>query len=278
MGLLYHGGGRNVFQARSFSQGVGQMGVGALLGEGGHNDYTCLHGGQALGLFGGAGLLNTREGRNIFRLGGLKPDFRDPLKSTVSMGQGFGYGLRADGDKMGVPGGIGVLINEKGNDTFIADYFAQGSAYYYGVGILDNRGGRNNYMAGRYAQGAGIHTAVGILLNRGGMSDYFASVGVSQGMGHDYGVGFLRDDEGGSDYRGGVLVQGAATRGGLGILADLGKKGRFGSVAYGEGSAKDHDCLGIIIRPGIRENAATIYGGETTVRIGRKEKGQGAMP
>ncbi|MDQ5987617.1 MAG: hypothetical protein CSYNP_03362 [Syntrophus sp. SKADARSKE-3] len=271
MGLLYNGGMGSVFQARSISQGVGQMGIGMLLGAEGHDSYACLYEGQALGLYGGAGILIDRGGHNIYRLGGLQPDFRDPKKSTVSMGQGFGYGWRTEEDKMGVPGGVGVLIDEKGDSTFIADYFAQGAAYYYGVGILDNRGGNNTYIAGRYAQGAGIHTAIGILLNRGGKSTYFASLGVSQGMGHDYGVGFLQDDKGESEFQGGVLVQGAATHGGLGILAGLGQKSRFGSDASGQGFAKDEDCLGLLISPGIREDKPVAKPGGFKVRIGRKK-------
>ena len=271
IGLLYHGGSSSVFQARSVSQGVGQMGVGLLVGGGGHDSYSCLYGGQAFGLFGGAGILINRGGNNTYRLGGLQPDFRDPKKSTVSMGQGFGYGWRTEGDKMGVPGGIGVLIDEKGDDTFIADYFAQGASYYYGIGILDNRGGNNRYIAGRYAQGAGIHTAIGVLLNRGGKSTYFTSHGVSQGMGHDYGVGFLQDDKGESEYRGGVLVQGAATQGGLGILADFGEKSRFVSDAYGQGFAKEEDCLGILIRPSIQQDKTSTHSGGIAVRIGRKQ-------
>jgi len=275
IGLLYHGDGGSLFQARSLSQGIGQMGVGLLVGREGHDSYSCLYGGQAFGLYGGAGILINKGGSNTYRLGGLQPDFRDPKKSTVSMGQGFGYGLRTEGDKMGVPGGIGVLIDEKGDSTFIADYFAQGASYYYGVGILDNRGGKNRYIAGRYAQGAGIHTAVGILLNRGGKSTYFTSLGVSQGMGHDYGVGFLQDDKGESEFQGGVLVQGAATQGGLGIVADLGGGSRFVSDSSGQGFAKEEDCLGIMISSKIQENKSLPYSNEKTVRIGQKQDSVG---
>ncbi|MGA3206257.1 MAG: PDZ domain-containing protein [Syntrophales bacterium] len=271
IGLLYHGDSSSVFLSRSISQGVGQMGVGLLVGREGHDSYSCLYGGQAFGLYGGAGILINKGGNNTYRLGGLRPDFRDPQKSTVSMGQGFGYGWRTDGDKKGVPGGIGILIDEKGDDTFIADYFAQGSSYYYGIGILDNRGGNNRYIAGRYAQGAGIHTAIGVLLNRGGKSTYFTSYGVSQGMGHDYGVGFLQDDKGESEFKGGVLVQGAATQGGLGILADLGKKSRFVSDSSGQGFAKEEDCLGILISPKIQEDNNLTHSGRMAVRIGRKQ-------
>jgi hypothetical protein len=270
IGLLYSGEGSSVFQARNNSQGVGQMGLGMLIGYG-QGNYSCLHQGQALGLFGGAGILINKAGNNIYRLGGLKPDFRDLEKSTVSMGQGFGCGVQPDADKLGVPGGIGVLIDEKGYNSYIADYFAQGSSYYYGTGILDNRGGSNQYIAGRYAQGAGIHAAAGILLNSGGGNTFFSSVGVSQGMGHDYGVGILQNNMGGNDYHGGVLVQGAATHGGFGLLIDKGRKSRMASNAQGQGFAKDAECLGLLFQVEEKTDKAAGPAGETTVKVGIKK-------
>ena len=267
IGLLYHGEGSSILQARSNSQGTGQAGIGLLVGYG-RGNYSCLHRGQGLGLFGGAGVLINKAGSNIYQLGGLKPDFRDPEKSTESLGQGFSFGIRPDGDKLGVPGGIGVLIDEKGYDSYIADYFAQGSSYYYGIGILDNRGGHNQYTAGRYAQGAGIHTSVGVLQNSGGRNTFFSSVGVSQGVGHDYGVGFLENDGDENDYRGGVLIQGAATHGGLGVLIDPGEKSRMASQSEGQGWARSPECLGLLIRAPRPEDQETSQPGETIVKIG----------
>jgi hypothetical protein len=274
VGLLYHGEGSSIFQARSNSQGIGQMGIGMLIGYG-QGNYSCLHQGQGLGLFGGAGILINKAGSNVYRLGGLKPDFRDPEKSTVSMGQGFGCGVRPDTDKLGVPGGVGVLIDEKGGNSYIADYFAQGSSYYYGLGILESKGGSNQYTAGRYAQGAGIHTSVGVLLNSGGLNTFFSSIGVSQGMGHDYGVGFLQNDMGENNFVGRALVQGAATHGGLGMLIDPGKKSSMISSAEGRGFAKDDGCLGLLIKTGNEENNAADQAGQSVVKVGLKKDSAG---
>jgi len=252
-GLLYCRGGNAVFQARKTSQGVGQMGVRMLLGRDGNNSYSCLYEGQALGLFGGEGILINEGGHNLYRLGGLQPDDRDPSKSTVSMGQGFGRGLMPEDERMAVPGGIGLLIDEKGEDTYIADYFAQGSSYYYSISMLDNRGANNRFIAGRYAQGAGIHTSIGVLLNRGGGSSFYSSFGVSQGMGHDYGVGLLQSDRGLNDYHGGILVQGAATRGGIGMLIDPDGQSRFNKGSENQDSFDKTDCMGIVVQPDVEE-------------------------
>jgi hypothetical protein len=249
IGVLYHGDGDTRLESRSLSQGVGQAGIGAILNRKGRSIYRCAFQGQALGLFAGSGLIIDEAGRDSYQLGGLEPDFRDPSRSTVSMGQGFGEGMRADGELPGVPGGIGILIDGEGDDSYSADYFAQGGAYYYGLGILHDLAGNDEYIAGRYAQGAGIHSAVGILLDKKGDDFYYASFGVAQGMGHDFGVGFLEDDEGDDSYRGGMLIQAAATTGGLGIFMDGGGINNLTHDKKGGAYAEGDDGMGILIKP-----------------------------
>ncbi len=258
IGLLYHGDGTGVYHARRFSQGVGQMGMGLIVNRRGDGRYLCSYGGQGLGLFGGAGILIDEAGNDYYQLGGLDPDFRDPLKSTQSIGQGFGLGVRPEKGRLGVPGGIGMLIDAGGNDTYIADYFAQGASYYYGLGILDDMAGDDQYFAGRYAQGAGIHSSIGVLIDRGGDDFYYSSYGVSQGMGHDFGVGFLEDNRGNDYYRGGTLVQGAATSGSVGVLMDVHGNNRYTSVSKGYGHAEGHGSIGILVDKGCNTDAPCI--------------------
>lgn len=270
IGILYHGGGEGIYQARSYSQGVGQMGIGLMISREGDDRYLCSHNGQALGFFGGAGILIDSAGRDFYQLGNLIPDFRDPQKSTVSMGQGLGKGLRPEENLYGVPGGIGALIDEAGDDAYLADYFAQGASYYYGVGILDDRAGNDRYIAGRYAQGAGIHSAVGVLLDRKGNDSYYASYGVSQGLGHDFGIGFLEDDQGNDSYWGGTLVQGAATNGSLGILINPKGKDQYTCVDQGQAFAQEEDSLGMMINITPVKSSIQSFQDCLSVKIGRK--------
>jgi hypothetical protein len=249
MGILYHGDGNASFSARSFCQGTGQFGLGIIINAKGNDRYICSYGGQALGMFGGAGVLIDKSGDDLYRLGGLHPDFREPYTSTVSMGQGFGQGIRAEKAIRGVPGGIGVLIDEKGNDTYIADYFAQGSSYYYGTGILLDMDGNDEYVSGRYSQGAGIHSSVGICIDRRGNDFYYASYGVAQGTGHDFGIGFFEDGQGDDEYWGGTLVQGSASNGSIGIFKDLRGSDRYTCKDKGQAFAQESDGIGIMITP-----------------------------
>lgn len=275
IGVLYHGAGNSSFNARSFSQGVGQMGLGFLWKGSGDDIYDCQKYCQALGLFRGAGVLIDRAGNDNYRLGGLESDFRDPEKATVSMGQGFGMGIRPDTDRDGISGGIGLLIDQKGNDTYIADYFAQGASYYYGVGILNEMAGNDRYISGRYAQGAGIHSSAGILLDLEGDDFYYASFGVAQGMGHDYGVGYLEDSQGNDRYLGGTLIQGAATRGGLGLLIDVRGKDSYSCNNNCQAFAQDDGCMGVLIDTEPDKDVSNQHKIPEGVRLGVKKTSSG---
>jgi hypothetical protein len=276
-GILYHGSGPGTYRGRKFCQGTGQMGIGLLWNSAGDNVYSCAGQGQALGFFKGAGILIDESGNDNYQLGGLEPDFRDPSKSTVSMGQGFGRGLRQDEKKDGVSGGLGLLIEGSGNDTYTADYFAQGSSYYYGVGILDDISGDDRYIAGRYAQGAGIHSSVGVLLDRRGDDFYYTSFGVAQGAGHDYGVGFFQDDQGDDYYWGGTLVQGSSTAGSIGMLIDKGGKDRYMCKDKGQGYAEETDSMAIMMTTAPAGGLKKTAGSGVSVRLGVGPGNHGCM-
>ena len=267
-GILYHGSGPGIYKGRRSCQGTGQMGIGLLWDREGDTVYNCSLEGQALGLFKGAGLLMDEGGNDYYQLGGLEPDFRDPERSTVSMGQGFGRGFRQDEKKDGVSGGIGLLIDKSGNDTYTADYFAQGASYYYGIGILDDLSGDDRYIAGRYAQGAGIHSSVGVLLDRTGDDFYYASFGVAQGMGHDYGAGFLEDVRGDDYYWGGTLAQGSATEGSIGLLSDTEGKDHYIRRDKRQGHAEEADSIAVMITKGQAGGLKNAADEKVSVRLG----------
>ncbi|RJQ40487.1 MAG: PDZ domain-containing protein [Nitrospiraceae bacterium] len=248
IGILYHGDGNSVLNSRSFSQGTAQMGLGIAINGRGDSKYSCLYGGQGYGLFGGAGILIDKAGNDYYHLGGLESDFRDPLKATQSMGQGFGHGIRPANGINGIPGGIGILADEQGNDIYIADYFAQGSSYYYGLGILHDKSGNDQYISGRYSQGAGIHSTAGVLIDEKGDDSYYASFGVAQGLGHDFGIGFFEDAQGNDKYWGGTLVQGAATNKSIGIFIDMQGDDEYTFTTDGQGHASDDSGMGVMIK------------------------------
>jgi hypothetical protein len=150
----------------------------------------------------------------------------------LSGAQGASFGLRG---RLG--GGVGILRDDEGADSYEAQMFAQGSGYYYGVGMLWDRGGNDSYAAYRYAQGNAAHQALGVLRDEAG-DDRYAADWYAQGMGLDVAVGVLFDDAGSDAYAARGGSQGAATANGFGLLA--GADGRFelADAAHGWGRAE----------------------------------------
>ncbi|MCK4304711.1 MAG: HEAT repeat domain-containing protein [Candidatus Eisenbacteria sp.] len=227
-GFLYDGAGVDFFEGRNLSQGAGAFGIGALVSDCTHtppagrelqrdrayeagllkvpgtgavpiryddNDtYLAAQQSQGFASTFGAGLLYDRKGNDTYRSGGhylhaplLPHDFQ-------SLSQGFSIGFRPRAG-----GGIGVLMDEEGNDFYDAEVYAQGAGYWYSLGLLFDGAGNDRYLATQYAQGAGIHLAVGSLWDVGGDDHYACKLGVTQGTAHDLSVGLLLD-ESGNDY------------------------------------------------------------------------------
>lgn len=235
VGILADLAGRDQYSAIAVSQGAGIFGAG-LLAEGGGNDtYLGNRFVQGTGFIKGFGAIVEAAGNDNYFAGALYDDFRAPGKSYDSMSQGFGYGMRPWETLVGASGGIGVIAEADGNDTYVADYFAQGSSYWFSLGILDDRKGNDRYIAGRYAQGAGVHMSAGILIDGEGDDNYLADFGVAQGCGHDYGIGFLLDNGGNDRYIAGVIAQGAGNDNGIGVLSDNGGNDEYYLRENGQG-------------------------------------------
>src|SRR3990170_8095205 len=215
IGFLMDFDGNDKYLGQEFSQGSCLFGVGLLLDNNGDDFYS----GHVLNQ--GVGALIDAHGNDFYFAGGRYPDFRDPEKSFQSMSQGMGMGIRPEESIVGASGGIGILIDQKGNDQYHGDYFSQGSGYYFSLGLLHDNEGTDKYYAGRYAQGAGIHSAIGLLEDKSGDDIYECSFGVSQGCGHDTGIGFLVDYSGDDAYRSATSSQGIGLEKGMGILADF---------------------------------------------------------
>ncbi|MFQ5586486.1 MAG: PDZ domain-containing protein [Thermodesulfobacteriota bacterium] len=219
-GLLLDREGDDRYVTASYGEGAAIFGIGMVIDGGGDDTYEAHRLSQGYASVRGFGALVDREGDDYYSAGGRYPDHRDPEYATQSLSQGFAIGLRPYRSSVGAPGGIGVLVDGRGNDTYVGDYFSQGSSYWYSLGILHDLAGDDRYIAGRYAQGAGVHVSAGALIDERGDDTYMVTYGVAQGAGHDFGIGVLADFSGDDSYRGGDLSQGAATCGSIGVLYD----------------------------------------------------------
>jgi hypothetical protein len=222
VGVLWDRAGNDRYTARSVSQGTGYQGVGLLLDEGGRDLYRVGMLGQGLGLPEGFGGLLDRGGDDIYRAGGLTRDEPREPERFLSLAQGFGQGVRSDDQSQSISGGIGLLADLAGDDTYEADVFGQGCSYWYGLGVLLDGKGDDHYEVHNYGQGAGIHMAVGMLWDLEGDDRYY---GAGHALGHalDRGFGFFMDLTGNDlyDSRDGESQGAAVKPHALAIFADV---------------------------------------------------------
>jgi hypothetical protein len=283
VGMLVDIGGDDVYRCHSFCQGAGFLGIGLIAESGGNDQYSAAIYSQGFGFIRGMGLILEGEGNDQFFAGGVYPDHREPGKAYLSMSQGFGFGLRPWGTLAGASGGIGILDDVKGNDHYLADYFSQGTGYWYSLGILNDTEGHDLYAAGRYSQGAGIHLAAGILHDAVGDDHYLARYGVSQGCGHDLAVGFLLDNSGDDRYVGGTLAQGAGNANGFGVLSDNGGNDEYylNDEGQGHGNTEEFrqlDSFGILFDTGGGEDRYSLAGDNNKVDLHTQWSIQADLP
>lgn len=278
VGIVQDAWGVDSFEGRNFSQGAGAFGIGALIcgaraepppgpppekdrafeaglvpvpGTGAvpvrydENDiYRCDRQSQGFASTFGAGLLYDRAGSDTYRSGGghlhkpLRPD------DFQSLSQGFSIGFRPRAG-----GGVGILIDEEGNDFYDAEIYAQGTSYWYSIGLLHDRAGNDRYLAAQYAQGAGVHLAIGSLWDRGGNDHYVCHLGVTQGTAHDLSVGW-QIDESGDDYYAVSDGQGMSITNSTAIFIDGQGNDLYATTGVGQGTltwARDFCGAGIFI-------------------------------
>ncbi len=233
IGVLSDEQGDDVYRADKTVQGAGAFGAGLLCDSSGKDVYYARLYAQGFGYTGGIGALHDETGDDLYYAGGLYHDYGRLPEDYLSLSQGFAIGIRPYAS-----GGIGMLIDDEGNDFYNGDVYAQGTSYWYSVGILIDSQGNDTYNARHYAQGSGIHLSTGILIEKGG-HDKYACKGCTQGFAHDYAVGWLLDKWGHDYYTCDGGGQGTAVNNSVAVFIDsAGNDGYFSKKADAQGSAQ----------------------------------------
>jgi hypothetical protein len=297
-GLLFDLGGSDRYTSLKLSQGAGVLGVGAIYDADGDDTYRCEQGCQGAGSY-GIGLLVDRAGRDTYTgaqmvqgfayvrgfgylhdergddtylallgdadLGGVQlyPNAQNPGRSNTSLAQGAGFGRRADGsDGVFASGGIGILRDGGGTDSYTVDIFGQGTGFWFGTGILSDGGDGDDQYDGRwYNQGSDAHMALAFFFEEGGNDRYDQRVPIlatAVGQGHDYSLGFFVDEAGNDTYKAPGLGLGAGNDNGIGFFLEGGGDDTydapdattFGGAAIGNDRGGPYDsalCLGVFV-------------------------------
>jgi hypothetical protein len=223
VGALLDMGGDDTYSGTGFCEGAGAVGWGTLTDLGGKDTYDAYFYSQGFGFVLGAGVLTDFAGDDTYTLNDtdIKSPSAQSKEHNDSLGQGFGFGVRADyKDGHSLAGGVGILADREGNDRYSCAVFGQGAGYWMGVGMLLDGAGNDYYTGLWYVQGACAHFAVGILDDAGGDDTYLATMNMAQGAGHDYSTGVLIDRAGNDSYTAPNLSLGGGNADGVGIFVD----------------------------------------------------------
>lgn len=232
-GLFADLGGNDYMTADIHSQGAATLGRALFLDGAGDDVRRVSAYGQGFGGPGGIADMVDCSGNDTYLAGFTYA--HEPLLplDNIAMSQGFGIGLRPF-----CAGGIGTLCDlGDGNDTYRAEVFGQGSAYYYSLGILFDAGGQDIYSSAQYSQGAGIHLASGILVDINGDDQYVSRNGPAQGSAHDLSTGFLLDMEG-DDYYATDGGQGLALTNSAAVFIDCSGSDLYAVRGMGQGQSR----------------------------------------
>lgn len=259
-GIVMDYEGNDRYVCDSYGEGAGIFGTGVLVDLKGNDYYEGFQCVQGFGFVKGCGVLMDKEGDDLYiaRDDTVKYPSPQTEKHNVSLAQGAGFGIRADfTDGHSIAGGVGFLIDERGNDEYSCGVFGQGCGYWMGSGFLIDFEGNDKYRGIWYVQGAGAHFAIGALIDSCGNDTFIAEMNMAHGAGHDFSLGYFVDYKGNDFYHSPDLSLGAGNANGMGIFIDFEGNDEYkteGKVTLGmaniglKGGLRDYiRCTGIFI-------------------------------
>ncbi|MBM3498050.1 MAG: HEAT repeat domain-containing protein [Armatimonadetes bacterium] len=255
-GLLIDAGGNDRYMGVVFGEGAALFGLGLLLDGGGDDAYEAELYAQGFGSVKGVGALIDAGGTDRYLAGRTYPVAGQSGQRVLACAQGFGLGMRPP---INAPGGIGILADAEGKDTYTADTYSQGAAWWFASGLLFDREGDDQYQGGQYSQGAGGFLALGALLDEAG-HDRYSAAERGQGFGLERGVGLLRDASGDDGYAADRLAQGAAMSNGIAVALDLRGEDAYLCREEGQGFVPRTDAPGTLALFGDGQGADSYAG------------------
>ncbi len=277
VGIVIDHGPNNRYRGVRRVQGQALGGVGILIGHGGHNDYHAAMWAQGFGNPLGFGLLDNTTGNNHYYCGGMwRNSYYPETPGYEGWGQGVGAGIRQVAS-----GGIGVILDNGGENTYEFDYLSHGGGYWCGLGFARDFSGntkrliaKNAYNGGprtqtsfqRFGCGWGCHYAMGFCFDDAG-DDLYEGTIMGSGMAWDCSMGVLCDFAGNDHYTAtGGLTQGTGAQMGFGILFDYAGDDVY--EGYGQGYANPGISYHSLPACGGNFSFLVDYGGKDTYGCG----------
>ena len=131
-------------------------------------------------------------------------DYHSNFDINVSNAQGVGSGRRGDGsDGHSYAGGLGLIADIHGHNTYEAGNFSEGCGYWFGTGLMYNKEGDNTYKSVYFSQASTAHYAIGAIVDEGGNNNHelWATSGAGLSFGWDFGISMLIAKGGNNTYK-----------------------------------------------------------------------------
>ncbi len=219
--ILVDCAGNDAYESsRDWSQGCGRLGVGILADLGGNDEYLAQDWGQGVSTL-GVGVLLDSNGDDAYRGGDcLQGCALWGLSLLLDGGGNDAYSATCYAQACGMPGGLGLLADEDGDDRYYAkgrhatgygepglfDGMSQGAGFGFrgsrtsgGIGLLADLKGNDQYQAGHFSQGGGYYFGWGLLYEGSGNDTYMGSR-YAQGFAAHQAVGYFEDAAGDDRY------------------------------------------------------------------------------
>jgi hypothetical protein len=263
-GVLMKDGGLDEYRGKGLTQGAAMFGVGLCIDTRGNDRYDSGAYAQGFGGTKGFGWLVEQAGNDVYTIGGLHSGAPLDPKSWECMGQGTGSGYREETG--GESGGIGLLLDLKGDDLYKGGLYCQGSSYWFALGALIDMDGNDTYIADYYSQSAAMHDTAAYLIDYKGDDIHTVRTGAMHCIGHDNGIAVMLDREGDDIYSGKDSQPSKAIANGVSIFIDSAGNDRYDGPVCVASPSRGTGSLALFVDLGGKDRyAAGIKDGEVSL-------------
>ncbi len=219
LGVLFDKNGTDDYKAETSAQGCGYFGIGLAIDCAGDDKYYIYGDGQGMGgVGGGVGCLADYSGDDIYTAEPSsevvnRGDYHSEFAINVNNAQGAGFGRRGDGsDGHSWAGGLGAIVDIKGNDQYISGNWSLGCGYWFGTGICYDGEGDDLYKSVYFTQASGAHFCNGVLVDEAGNDKHllYETAGAALGFGWDFTNALFIDRAGNDEYEAKIISYGLA--------------------------------------------------------------------
>lgn len=231
MGILFDKSGDDNYKAHTSAQGAAYFGFGIAVDCAGDDVYYIYGDGQGMGgVGGGVGCLADYSGSDVYTAEPSaqvvnRGDYHSEFKINANTAQGAGFGRRGDGsDGHSWAGGVGAIVDIKGNDKYVSGNWTLGCGYWFGTGVCYDGEGDDEYHSVYFTQASGAHFCNGVLVDESGDDKHVLTetAGAALAFGWDYTNAMYVDRAGNDTYEAKIISYGLSQIRSFAFFFDMG--------------------------------------------------------